>query len=65
MKFERVRQKLFLLWGPLEEESRSKGPKNGSRIWFETCLMEFWDRPREAEFGKRRWRLFGTSIEEV
>jgi hypothetical protein len=66
MKLKRIRQTLFLLWGPLEEESNSKGKfvADGKGVWFETCLKEFWDRPSEAEFGKRRWRLFGLDISD-
>jgi hypothetical protein len=65
MKLNIIKRKLFCLWGPLEEESHSKRSQTENNVWFETGLYEFWERASEAEFGKRRWRVSGITIEEA
>jgi hypothetical protein len=32
-------------------------------VWFRGCVAEFWVRESEAEFGVRRWRMFGTRLD--
>ena len=31
-------------------------------VWFRACVNEFWVRESEAEFGVRRWRMFGMRL---
>lgn len=32
-------------------------------VWFRVGVCEFWVRENEAEFGVRRWRMFGTKLD--
>ena len=47
-------------------KARSRGRLGSDEIkaaiWFEASIKEFWVRESEADFGVRRWRLFGTKI---